>query len=230
MKTTMLGRFRVALAILGSAALWLAATPLAMAIVLENPGSIIVQQVNDHPCLFGGNSCNNPAGFGYTLLSNTPPGDTYNADSPTYTVGQIRDVLKLTDPLNYNSFFVGIDVNTTKAASETLQQFAMYVGGVLVQQFSAAPPGDPLTSVNNGTGFSDALLKTFELTGYADGASVMFHLIENGAVDGSEEYFLVNAANPQPVPEPSTLLLMAVAAIGLSLLGHRHRRGRHREA
>lgn len=212
--------------------------PAAATITLESPSSIVVQQKYDHPCIFGGNSCNNPTGFGYTKLSNNPSGDTYNAYAyPTspYTVGQIRNILALTDPINFNSFMVGIDVNTTSADSEALQLFSMTVtnaAGTILgqQQFSSNTinpggiVGAPLITQNNGSGFSDAILKTFDLSTFASADTVQFHLIENGAVDGAEEYFLVNAANPEPVPAPGTLGIMGVGLIGLWMVVRRRKR------
>lgn len=206
--------------------------PAAATIMLQDPGSIVVQQTNDHPCLFGGNSCKNPTGFDFTLLSNNPSNGTYDAYAPPtsdtppyYTVQQIMDILALTDPNNYTAFSVGIDLNSSKkVATESLQTFAMLINGTVVQQYNVPSPGTTLMTENNGTGYSDDLLTGFDLSNYAPTAQVTFHLVENNATDGAEEYFLVNAANPMPVSEPPTAALLGVSIFGLGFLRRRSRR------
>src|SRR5215218_9465910 len=91
----------------------------AVTLTLENPGTLSYQQTDNSPCVIGDPSCKNPAGFGSTIITQTPPPPyDYDETSPTYTVQQIRDIVG-------NLFFVGIDINTTTSplATEKLDLF-----------------------------------------------------------------------------------------------------------
>src|ERR1700686_5465860 len=74
------------------------------------------QQTTNNPCIFDNSSCNNPAGFPAALL---PIASSYDQDSLTYTVGQIRAITG-------NTFFIGMDVNQT-STNQILSLFTMSI-------------------------------------------------------------------------------------------------------
>src|SRR5258708_702666 len=91
----------------------LGATPAQAVVILtlENPGSQSFTQQQNSPCAIGESSCSNPTGFNQADLPNGMPTsyDVSNTDAGqpgAFTVQQIRNVVG-------NTFFVGIDVNTT---------------------------------------------------------------------------------------------------------------------
>lgn len=183
----------------------------AVSLTLENPGSAIYQQTQNNPCVLGDPSCNNPVGFGYTQF---PPGggsQTYDSTSPTYTVQQIRNIVG-------NTFFVGIDVNTTTQplATEKLDYFDLQVNSVVQFVYDPASPGTGLLTVNNGNGFSDALLKGFDLSTFAATDTVTFRAIVNTATDGREEFFLISST-ATPVPEPTAVVLFGTVLLGVGV-------------
>jgi hypothetical protein len=190
----------------------------ATIVTLDNPGTQY-QQTNDHPCIIGDSSCKNPAGFGFTALSS---GGTQNYDalSPAYTVGQIETIL------GGNIFDVGIDVNSTThpLATEQLALFTLSVDGVVQFQYGSFTPGTVLADISNGSGFSDDLLKTFDLSGFTAGQSVQFHAIVNNATDGAEEFFLINPRTATPIPEPASLALIGIGLLGIGVAKLRSKR------
>ena len=176
----------------------------AATLTFENPGLLIFQQTENSPCVIGEPSCDNPAGFGVTIIPTGPSGENYDLDSPDYTVAQIEAIVG-------SSFFVGIDVNTAAGQDiEVLDFFAMYVNDVLIDSFTG-PEAFALT--NNGNGFSDALLRNFtSLSGFLDTDVVHFQAIVSGATDGREQFFLISSGEQPPpppvIPEPGSLMLL----------------------
>jgi hypothetical protein len=169
--------------------------------------------------------------MGFNNFTSSGAIDSYNmfSTTPTATVadgvqGTPYTVLQLETALGTSAFVVAIDVNTTGAESETLQLFEVIINGVVVYNYVGPTPiGDV---ANNGNGFADWTLGTVDLSSFADSATVLFHAVWSGAVDGGESFFLVGAGGtpPQQVPEPGTAALLGLVLGGLGLF--KARRGR----
>jgi len=189
------------------AGLWTAGNAAAL-ITLDNSGTPSVQQKNDHPCIFGGNDCSNPLGFGFTNVSSFDSDGTVTlleGLSPFYTVSQISSLL------GSSLFSVGIDSNQSSGGAEPrllLQSFEMLVGGITTQSYF----GPTYININsNGAGWSDALLNGFSLEGLADSTTIQFRTHYSNATNGTDSMFLTSA-----IPEPETYAMMMA---GLGLMG-----------
>ena len=208
-----------AFALVGSAAIGSPAQAVVI-LTLDNPGAAAYQQTLNSPCVIGDPSCNNPAGFGFTTL---PAGAVafYDSTSPTYTVQQIRNVAG-------DVFLVGIDANTTTQplATERLDYFAMLVNGVVQFIYDPANPGTQLVTAHNGNGYSDALLRGFDLSSFLAADQVTFRAILNSPTAGRDQFFLAGLSAPTPtleVPEPGTLGLLGLGLVGITY-GRRRKR------
>jgi hypothetical protein len=137
----------------------------------------------------------------YDMYSTTPTANVADGvQGNPYTVGQ------LTNAVGSSSFVVAIDVNTNSAAGETLQLFEVIdtTSGTVLYDYHG--PTNIGNISNNGNGFADFTLGIVDLSGLSSTDGILFHAVWNNASAGPESFFLV--AQPQAVPEPSSLLLL----------------------
>ena len=102
-----------------------AAAPLTIVDVLAGDE---VQQTDNNPCIFGDASCD-PGLLGtYTEFPTGGGSQTYQ-ESQSYSIETIRTAIG-------NVFDIGVDVNTTEAATDTLDYFRVYNASTSTLLFS----------------------------------------------------------------------------------------------
>ena len=176
-------------------------------------------QSTSAPCIIAGTQCQNPDDFPFTNFTQGGNISAFDEDSPTYTIDQFPF-------LNFN---VAIDVNTNRAASETLQAFRIFVdadgeagAGGFDEIYTFTGPALIGNASNAGNGFGDWMLGPVDLSSFGDDALVFFNAVWDGAVAGAESFFLVDInAPPPPVAEPGTLMLMGIGLLALGLIRRR---------
>ena len=136
------------LLVLALTGLPITAGAVPIALTLDTTQASVFQQTLNNPCVIGNPSCNNPAGFGFTLLPVSPTSPQVTV-SPTYTVDQIRTLLG-----GISTFFIGIDISQAPGQGPYgLNSFTVNVAGSDAFQYTG-----PTDLTSSGNGFSDALL------------------------------------------------------------------------
>src|SRR5438034_3854857 len=132
-KTTWIG-IAAALAVL---ALGQGASAVPLTLTGPIQGNTVGPQSTSNPCIIAATQCQQPAGFGFNNFTSSGAISSYNmySTTPTATVadgvqGTPYTVAQLT-AAGLTSFVIAIDVNTTVAASETLQLFEVIINGVV---------------------------------------------------------------------------------------------------
>lgn len=194
-----------AVALLGFASAAGAVTPLT--IQAEAPQTVGPQSASA-PCIIAGTTCQN-GGFAYTNFDQSGNVSFYNLSSPVYRVSD----------LPFLSFAVAVDVNTA-SGGEFLNSFTLtdLTTNTVLYSFAGALIGSPLA--NNGNGYADWTLRSFNLSNLALTDQIRFDTVLSNTSDGAESFFLVSTA---PVPEPETYALMLA---GLGVVGFISRRRR----
>jgi PEP-CTERM motif len=203
------------LLVLAFSGLPVSAGAVPIALTLDTTQAAVFQQTLNNPCVIGNPSCNNPAGFGFTLLPVSPTSPQVTV-SPTYTVDQIRTLLS-----GISTFFIGIDISQAPGQGPYgLNSFTVNVGGSDAFQYTG-----PTDLTSSGNGFSDALLRTVDLSAFAGSANVIFTVNFSNDNGAREQFFVVSSEEPPAaVPEPTTLLLLGSTMAGLGFLQRRRAR------
>jgi hypothetical protein len=197
----------------------------------------VVPQSASAPCIICATTqAHNPAGFGYNNFNSTGNDSSFNLFSSNitgafgndddvtvtpYTGSQLSNFLTAAGDLNL-SFGVAIDVNSTSAKSEVLQQFRL----IDLDQAGDGPLGSlvlfsilnpvPLPDIRNGNGSADYLITGFNLSGLANlGDRLLFQATWSGAVDGGESFYIVPILTAVPIPAALPMFAAGLAGIGL---------------
>src|SRR5678816_3017851 len=197
------------------------AIPLTLTAV---PGNTVGPQSSQNPCVIAATTCQQPAGFGYNNYTQGGNISSYNMYSTTPTA-QVNDGVQGTPytvaqllGAGLSSFVVGVDVNTTGAAGETLQLFQVIINGVVAYDYIGPTLIGNIS--NNGNGYADWTLGTVSLAGLSPNSTVLFHAVWNNGTDGGEHFFLVPTSVPT-VPEPTSLLLLGAGMSAFGILRYR---------
>jgi len=200
-------------------------TPASAAISFDGSGTTVFQQTTNSPCVIGNNSCNQPTGFdAFEDANGAGGGGTYDFTSPVY-----QAISPFIAPGSFNgekiptSFTIGIDENIAAGKGpETLIFFKTLLctdstgSSCSVVSANSYQPGSPtiIPNINNGNGFSDALLTGFVLT---QDQYYRFEASVGNDTDGMEQFFII-PENTSPVPEPVTSALIGTGLVALFLL------------
>jgi len=203
------------------------AIPARATIIFDGSGTTVFQQTANSPCVIGNNSCNQPAGFTDFTSANGGGGTSYDFFSPVY-----QAITPFTAPGSYNgnkiptAFTIGIDENIAAGqGAETLIFFRTLLctdgtgttcSVVAANSYQPGSP-TPIPNINNGNGFSDALLVGFSLTA---NSFYKFEASVGNDTDGMEQFFVIPGNTPA-VPEPVTSALVGSGLVALFFVRRR---------
>ena len=191
-------------------------------------------QTASSPCIFGGSDCKGAVGFP-TQTSISVGGGVSTVDAGTagggasnglpvlfdVTAGQIRGIAGGTFG---NVFIVGVDINQAgnpPGSNLNMLQFQL-VDTTTNTTLAHLNTPTALTLFANGTGFSDALFSTIDITGISGTDNLEFRLRYDNASDGTDSFFLISTGAPPPqVPEPLTMGLTGAGLVGIYFLRRR---------
>ncbi len=177
-----------------SAAAAVSAAPIQLTLVGPVTGAAQVGQTAGNPCIFGDASCNAGLLGVYTEFPTGGGTQTY-METQSYSIETIRGAVG-------NAFEIGVDVNTTAAAGETLDIFNVWLGGAgsgtLLYTYTGG--ANIATGIANGTGKSDWFLQSLNLGSVAALSQITFEVKVSGATNGREQFFLVDRGVEPCIP------------------------------
>jgi hypothetical protein len=234
--------------LLAGAALFVAAPAYASTLsVTPLADADVVPQSASDPCIICATTqAHNPVGFGYNNFNSTGNDSAFNLFSSNitgafandddltvtpYTAGQLDAFLTGLGDLNL-TFGVAVDVNSTGAKSEVLEQFRLIdldqsgsgPLGSLVLFDLAAPFAMP--DIRNGNGSADYLITGFNLglAGILPGDRLLFQATWDHAVDGGESFYIVPRVTAADTPIPAAALLFPAGLVGAGAFSRWRRR------
>ena len=208
---------------------WVPAQAATLSVAPLADAQVVPQSISD-PCIICATNVGaQPAGFGFNNFDSTGNDSSFNLFSSNLTQAFGNDVqgtpytgtqlINLLTALGDSTltFGVAIDVNSTAAKSEVLDQFRLIdlTQGVVLFDLAGSVA---LPDIRNGNGSADYLITGFNLLGggvFQPGDNLIFQATWHGAVDGGESFYIVPIVSQIDVPEPGSLwLLGSMLSIG----------------
>ena len=183
----------------------------ALLTLTSTPGAAAIQHTTQTPYIFGDStgSCNgNPATFDCIV---TPNATSFDIFSFTYSGATLLNVMS-GGPLR-----IGFDINDAQGAlAQTLVFFQMYKNGLAPGNLVDSTGGSASVPAvaNPGNGYTDYLLSGFSAFTASD--TITFRWSFSGDTGGRDSWFVV--PSPAQVPEPSTMMLLGSALVGLAFV------------
>ena len=165
------------------------------------------------------------SGLGFT--GSAPPAFTVNVDEE-FELGRLRH---FNTPILLTSGPLSVDLAVTLDFSDPVgvsQTFETTIG--IVENPNSLPPQDAFDVISLGTGFANdvfdigGVFHTLEVLGFKNqnGDLVNELITDENTTNEAVLFARITQAQPNPIPEPSTLSLVALGLGGL-VLGHRRK-------